>query len=624
MVRTVTRSTIIAQYLSFCKEEEVEPLSRSTLYRILEVRKSSQRKSLQGLDNTAADGASAFDTLDSVLDQLEKSGASTEWIKTTKTALKDSKRYLKTQYKINCREDSSCADHCHVFALSDETDKDFQKNCHDEHNAICNNCERLKGVFQEIEKKCQETISDIETRDDLLYDIQNSKIAIENWKAHILRSENQDQAKQDCLKRVDANTIVILLDWAMKFTQVKYREKQSEWYGKRGLNWHICTVVSMNDQGKKELTSYAHLFDRCTQDWFSVLSIIENILITLKAKHPSISKASLRSDEAGCYHNNFIIAALKDVSKRVGIEVERYDFSEPQHGKDLCDRILCPLKASIRKFCNEGNDITTAAEMRNALKERPVKGTTASVNIVNTKANVLEVKRIQRFSALHNFCFEDNGVRVWKAYGIGDGKLIPYDKWQSKPQGPTLLKVENGQEFFHPCSQRVVREPAAEATESSTYQCPESECYVSFESLEDLEVHMEIGQHKKQEGLCIYDKLRLDWVSRFTELSLEEDNTIKPQRYENKGKSSLSKGWALHKLKGSGKRFSKQVKDYLIAKYDLGEKTGNKCDPKKVADDMGHAKLQNGDRRFTREEWLSATQIRSLFSRITAARRKQS
>ena len=117
VVCTVTRSTMIALYMGLCRDEEFEPLSRSALYRILEVRKSSQRKSLQGLDNTAADGAAAFDTLETVVGQLEKFGVSTKWIKSTKTALRESKRYLKTQYKDNCREDSSCADHCHVFGF---------------------------------------------------------------------------------------------------------------------------------------------------------------------------------------------------------------------------------------------------------------------------------------------------------------------------------------------------------------------------------------------------------------------------------------------------------------------------------------------------------------------------
>ena len=40
VIRTVTRSTMINQYLKFFEEEMVEPLSRTTLFRILQVRES--------------------------------------------------------------------------------------------------------------------------------------------------------------------------------------------------------------------------------------------------------------------------------------------------------------------------------------------------------------------------------------------------------------------------------------------------------------------------------------------------------------------------------------------------------------------------------------------------------
>ena len=40
-----------------------------------------------------------------------------------------------------------------------------------------------------------------------------------------------------------------------------------------------------------------------------------------------ISRVSLRSDEAGCYHNNSLMAAVRDIGERVGITVTQYDFS---------------------------------------------------------------------------------------------------------------------------------------------------------------------------------------------------------------------------------------------------------------------------------------------------------
>ena len=137
----------------------------------------------------------------------------------------------------------------------------------------------------------------------------------------------------------------------MKFLQLRYREKQTDWYGKRGLSWHVTSVVSRDKvSGKISVSSYTHIFDQCTQDWYAVASIIEHLLLHLKQQDPQFEKAYLRSDEAGCYHNNCLIAAVKDIADRVGIKVMSYDYSEPQSGKDVCDRIICPMKNSIRTY----------------------------------------------------------------------------------------------------------------------------------------------------------------------------------------------------------------------------------------------------------------------------------
>ena len=91
-------------------------------------------------------------------------------------------------------------------------------------------------------------------------------------------------------------------------------------------------------------------------------------------KNPLLQKVHLRSDESGCYHNSSLVTAVRDVAKGVGVEVHSYHYSEPQSGKDICDRILCPMKSSIRAYCNEGHDILTAVDMRDALTQHPVKG----------------------------------------------------------------------------------------------------------------------------------------------------------------------------------------------------------------------------------------------------------
>ena len=57
----------------------------------------------------------------------------------------------------------------------------------------------------------------------------------------------------------------------------------------------------------------------------------------------------------------------------------------------MCDRILCPMKSAIRRYCCEGNDVISAKDMLTALSERPVRGTIACVCLVNETQKTLEV-----------------------------------------------------------------------------------------------------------------------------------------------------------------------------------------------------------------------------------------
>ena len=77
------------------------------------------------------------------------------------------------------------------------------------------------------------------------------------------------------------------MDWAIKFLQIRYREKQDDWSGKRGLSWHISAIITKTaSAGKVELKSYAHIFDSWQQDCYAVCSIIEQALKVVKKGSP--------------------------------------------------------------------------------------------------------------------------------------------------------------------------------------------------------------------------------------------------------------------------------------------------------------------------------------------------
>ena len=71
--------------------------------------------------------------------------------------------------------------------------------------------------------------------------------------------------KTDQSLNYNACPALIRMDWAMKFQCQKFRGKQSEWFGKRGLSWHVSSVV-LKQTGEPMVVTYTHMFDTCTQD----------------------------------------------------------------------------------------------------------------------------------------------------------------------------------------------------------------------------------------------------------------------------------------------------------------------------------------------------------------------
>lgn len=100
VIRTMVPERLVKQYLAYCEETGFKALSRSTLLRILSVCAASVRKSLQGLDYISSSGAEAFDDLCKVAEMLGDAGKGMGWAKQQETNLRESKRYLKSDYKV--------------------------------------------------------------------------------------------------------------------------------------------------------------------------------------------------------------------------------------------------------------------------------------------------------------------------------------------------------------------------------------------------------------------------------------------------------------------------------------------------------------------------------------------
>ncbi|XP_078382539.1 uncharacterized protein LOC144665220 [Oculina patagonica] len=646
VVPTVTVTRLADLNVSFCREEQFVPLGRSTLFTMLQVCAASQKKSLAGLDNVATDGASSFNTLNDVVGKLAEAGMPQSWAKELQEKLKSSKNYLKTDYKLHIAAESRCADHCRLHALSD-TGKEFQGKCLHEHDVACDRCETLESTLAEIEVafSSDKTQLSNDQKEEISHDAEAAVKKVKDWKAHIMRTAHQEAAKTTVLDEMTSTQVFIVMDWAIKFLPVCFRETQSEWFGKKGRSWHVSAAITKTTEGEFEVRTFVHAFDQCAQDWFSVGSIIENVLTQLKTSQPGIKEAFLRSDNAGCYHCGPLMLAIPRISRRVGITIRRYDFSDPQSGKDICDRRIATMKSHMRRYLNEGNDINTASEMKRALDSYGgVKGCRAAVVGVDTSRKDISQHKWTGIQSLNNFEFHRLGVRVWKAYGIGKGKLIRNQemKEMAKPQGKTGLIVH--EEFSSPETDTGALKKATggqcaadnEDKSESTHDvddrpsqggfpCPEVGCVKVFVSRKTLDKHLDVGKHFYQvHKESMYDVIKRNWVFRCTTVgTVKVTNEVSDDVDKSHGqRSSLApeKGWA---LKGAKKRvrFSQPVKDFLNQIFLKGEETGQKANPKEVSSQLRTMRTPDGKKRFQRSYWLTVQQITSYFSRLSVLHR---
>lgn len=624
VVRTMIPSRIIDQYQSYCEQESFVPAGKRSLYRMIEVCAASQQKSLAGLDNTTAEGNEAIDNMAEIVTSLGSHGADADWVKDAQRRLKEGKRYLKTEFKAHVGREEGCADHCTTYALSDANEERFARKCLQAHDVHCNNCMSLEKVVQDIQDKIDSASMSAEEKNRNKHECKQNVDAIKAWKAHLLRTVNQEEAKQDALSALDDETCLIVMDWAMKFLPQRYRERMSEFFGKRGRSWHVSAVITKKE-GKLESECFVHILDTCTQNSFAVASIIEHLLKFIKQETPQIQNAYLRSDNAGCYHSGQLLLSLTDIGKRTGVTPVRYDFSDPQSGKDICDRKTAPMKAHIKRWVNEKHDVLTASDMMNALESHGgVKGCRAAVVQVDVSAeNTSSTNKIPGISLLNNFAFVKNGIRVWRAYNTGLGKVLKYRDLDVSPQQDTNLQIID--EFGPRISQGTVS--STKSTRAEIFSCSESTCVLTFKTMEEADAHMDTEKHVNEvsESESVYDTIRKRWADKVSDMNVVPSKglhiPVVPGPSTSTSRFSSSEGWAL-KTNKRGPRMGEKAKMFLLDKFNAGL-TGHKADPLQVAKEMKLSKDKDGNPLFSPEEWRSAKQITSFFSRMSALHKQQ-
>ena len=101
VIRAMIPNRLVKQYQAYCEETNFTPFSPTTMLRVLSACGATVRKSLQGLDYIASDGAKGFEALCGIVDQLKERGLDRETAKKWEVSLREGKHYLKADYKVS-------------------------------------------------------------------------------------------------------------------------------------------------------------------------------------------------------------------------------------------------------------------------------------------------------------------------------------------------------------------------------------------------------------------------------------------------------------------------------------------------------------------------------------------
>ena len=478
-----------------------------------------------------------------------------------------------------------------------------------------------------------------EEKEEIKFVVEQSKKNVDAWKSHLLRSVNQDEGRIDMLNTLYSKSVLVVLDWvAMKFIPRKYSESQTDWFGKRGISWHVSVAMGKLEEDKPmQMLTLVHIFQKSNQDSFFVLAVIDDVIQQLKQVMPQLQSVKFRQDNAGCYHSGITILGVRQLAKKHNVDI-RMDFSDPQGSKGPCDRKAATVKNHLRSYLNSGNDISNAAQMKTAIES--VSGVRSVIAVLCDPLTIPDAGPFGRWegvSFVNYIEFKDEHMKVWRAYGIGVGKDIPYSNFQSKMSPaaellPSFSKLEDASDpnltFCdvtpgHNVKKRTTGATAKSPHESSDtddtlFTCSEEGCVKTFQRFSSLQSQFDIGKHKHAlERESLLEKAML----RYAE-NLESGESAIDQIIESASGSSASLdvqpspiGWA---LKSSASRLTKNQKKYLTDIFLLGEQTRQKADPDDVSKSMRKAWDTDGSSLFKSDEYLTSKQIKSFFSRLSS------
>ena len=211
-------------------------------------------------------------------------------------------------------------------------------------------------------------------------------------------------------------------------------------------------------------------------------------------------------------------------------------------------------------YLNSGHDIETPEQMMDAIRSSSGVPSLSGTLCDSITSPSMDSYKIEGVSLLSNIEFSEEGIRPWRAYGVGTGKLI-----SQIPEAP----LSNRLPFLvvcqaHPSSflsgvksgirgtdDKTETEEEHSALREALFTCPEEGCTQTFLRHSSMMQHLDCGTHKRAlENETLFDKAAQEYAEQLM-------------------------GWALKPRATERTRIMANQKSYLTTKFKLGKQTGS-------------------------------------------------
>ena len=167
----------------------------------------------------------------------------------------------------------------------------------------------------------------------MLYETKEAEFLIRKWMGQTLSNSQQSLAKPELVPAISEDTCYVVSDYAMKWMPQKKKEHPEDWYGKKGLSWHVSCIFHKQD-GELVKTTFVTSVDNCKQSGEDAVNCVVNTSQHFTTLHPSIRKCILKNDNASNYHCvTFVVVDCALLLNAIGITVLRVHYSAPGGGR---------------------------------------------------------------------------------------------------------------------------------------------------------------------------------------------------------------------------------------------------------------------------------------------------